>query len=322
MFVTGATGFVGRHLCAALVADHAKVSALVRPGSSRPLPNEVARVECALSDADRIRRAARGMDVVIHLAGLAHVPSELGDAPLDAYRDVNVKGTHIIANAAAEMGARFVFMSSIAAVTASASDPIDENQPPTPATPYGVSKLEAERLVCDLAHEAGLSAAILRPPMIYGPGMRGNPLRLFAFVDRGVPVPVAVPDSLRSLAFVGNVTNAIMGVARLRTPTVETFYVDDGRVVATADFIRGIAAALGRPARLLRIPAGALRTIGKAGDVCRRVAGRSPITTRTIEPFVQSLVLDSSKLRQAVQTTSWYSTSEGLRLTAAWFKAR
>jgi UDP-glucose 4-epimerase len=133
---------------------------------------------------------------------------------------------------------------------------------------------------------------------------------------------VAAKDSRRSLAFVGNVASAIIAVARLRTPFAETFFVDDGAAVATSDFVRGIARALGRPARLLRIPAGVLRAIGQAGDFMHRVGAVSPITTRTIEPFVRSLVLDSSKLRRLAPPDHWCSTEDGLQLTAAWYKSR
>jgi UDP-glucose 4-epimerase len=175
--------------------------------------------------------------------------------PLAAFREVNVDGTRAVLQAARAAGvARFVFVSSTKAVGEVTERPWTEAEPPRPVDPYGVSKLEGERVVRELAGEAGLHAPILRLPLAYGAGAKGNILRLFEAVDRGAPLPFALVRNRRSLLFAGNFVAAVDAVLTSPAAASETFFASDGDDLSTPDLIRLIGSALGRRPRLLPVP--------------------------------------------------------------------
>src|SRR5713226_1940634 len=188
--VTGATGFLGRHVLDAWLASARPVSALTRRVDAAARPGaQWFRIE-DLCDRVNIRRALAGIGTVIHLAARAHVMRELVQDPLSAYRKVNVEGTRVLLEEAVAAGVRhFVFVSSVKAMGERAHVPWTEASQPCPSDAYGVTKLEAERLVQDVASRTGLRTVILRLPLVYGEGMRGNMLQLFTAVARGWPLP-------------------------------------------------------------------------------------------------------------------------------------
>jgi nucleoside-diphosphate-sugar epimerase len=213
--VTGASGFIGRHLCARLRAAGHPVRALVRRPTGGWGDAIDERVVPDLADRDALARAAAGCDVLIHLAGRAHVLRETAADPAAAFHHANVDGTASALDAARAVGARqFVLLSSIAAVGAADAGCVDDATPAQPASSYGASKLAAEELVRGRA--GGMCATIFRPPMVYGPGMKGNPLRLFRLLDRGLPLPLGAVRNRRSLLYVGNLVDAV--VAALAAP--------------------------------------------------------------------------------------------------------
>ena len=205
------------------------------------------------------RAALAGIDAIVHLAARAHV---LRDSSADAhalYRAVNTLGALRLAEAAAAAGVRrFVFLSSVRVHgERSTGAPFTEASPLVAQDPYGRSKAEAERGLAALAAAGRLEPVILRPPLVYGPGARGNFARLVRLVARGVPLPLGAVRNRRSLIFVGNLVDAI--VRSLDDPAAagETFMVSDGEDVSTPELVRRIARALGKPARLVPVPAGA-----------------------------------------------------------------
>ncbi|HXG45168.1 MAG TPA: NAD-dependent epimerase/dehydratase family protein [Gemmatimonadales bacterium] len=302
--ITGATGFVGRYLVPWL----AEQGFLARPVSAR-------------SDLGSLRRALAGVEVLVHLAGRAHV---LRDRAVDAagvYHSTNAELTRQVLEAAAAAGVRgFVFASSVKAVGERSGSPWSESVAPHPAGPYGRSKLEAERIVAARGAQLGLRTVILRFPLIYGPGMRANMLRLFRAIDRGVPLPLGRVRNQRSLLYVGNAAAAIEAALRHPEAGSDIYFVSDGRDLSTPELIRAIGAALGRPARLLAVPAGWLRLGGRAGDQLARFLPW-PYTSATVERLLGSLQVDITRIRERLGYSPPFTLEDGLRATAEWYRS-
>jgi len=320
LLVTGATGFLGAHVVQALLGRGLAVRALTRPGSA-PAPGgtEPAPV-AALNDSAGLRRALEGVTSVIHLAAYVHRARAQHDEA--AYREVNVDGTVALLDAGVAAGIRdFVFVSTVKAVGEVSREPWTERTPPAPVDPYGRTKLAAEEAVRAAATRSGLHAPILRLPLVYGPGMRANALRLFQLVDRGLPLPLGAVHNHRSLLYVGNFV-AALAAAMEHEAGDDLFFVSDGPPVATPDLIRAIARALGRPARLLSVPIGLMRVAARIGDEVARIVPAVPVTSATLNRVVGSLAVDGSKLSAAVGFRPPYTLEQGLAATAAWYRTQ
>jgi nucleoside-diphosphate-sugar epimerase len=317
VLVTGANGFLGRHVCAALVARRIAVRGLVRQAGACLPAGSVAVPARGLDDLAAIRAALRGVDGVIHLAARVHQPAT-PDATA-AFRAVNVEGTRILLREAISAGARdFVFVSSVKAVGEESETPWTESTPASPTDAYGITKLEAEAVVRSLANREEVHAPILRLPLVYGPEMKANALRLFQLVDRGVPLPLGSVRNRRSLLFTGNLMAALFATLESLAGS-DTFFVSDAQDLSTPELVTAIARALGRQTRLVPIPVGLLRAAGRAGDVVAR-AWPFPLTTAAIDRLVGSLTVDSSKLARLTGYSPPYSVAEGIRITAAWYR--
>jgi nucleoside-diphosphate-sugar epimerase len=242
--------------------------------------------------------------------------------PLAEFRRVNVEGTRALLEAAVDQGVeQFVFVSSVKAMGEHGDIPLTEEMPAMPVDQYGISKLEAEKLVREMALDAGLHAPILRLPLVYGAGMKANMLRLFDAVDRGVPLPFGRIRNRRSLAYAGNVSAAIEAVLRSRSSAQETFLVSDGEDLSTPELVRAIARGLGKRARLLPVPAALLRVAGHFGDLLGTFAS-VPLSTPAVSRLLGSLAVDSAKLRRVTGFCPPYTVSEGLSLTCRWYTNR
>lgn len=303
VLVTGATGFVGRALVRRLLADGRQVCAAVRAGATE-LPPEVEKTVVGDIGPDTDWRAAlAGVDAVVHLAARAHV---LHDSSPDAhalYRAVNTLGALRFAEAAAAAGVRrFVFLSSARVHGGhSIGAPFNESSPLAATDPYGRSKAEAERGLAALAANGGLEPVILRPPLVYGPGARGNFARLVRLVERGVPLPLGAVRNRRSLVFLGNLVDAIVLSVDHPAAARETFLVSDGEDVSTPELVRRIARALGKSARLVPVPLALLRLGGV-------LTGRADDVARLLDDFV----VDSSRIRVRLGWRPPFTLDEGL----------
>jgi UDP-N-acetyl-alpha-D-quinovosamine dehydrogenase len=320
VLVTGASGFLGAHVVQALIERGMAVRALTRRGGlPAPAGTDPAPV-AALNDAAGLRRALEGVTSVIHLAAYVHRPRAPGDEA--AYREVNVDGTVALLDASVAAGIRdFVFVSTVKAVGEVSRVPWTERTPPAPVDPYGRTKLAAEEAVRAAALRHGLHAPILRLPLVYGPGMRANALRLFQVVDRGLPLPLGAVRNQRSLLYVGNFVAAVAATVEHDAGN-DLFFVSDGAPIATPDLIRAIARALGRPARLVPVPVGLMRVAARIGDQMARVAPAVPFTTANLDRVVGSLAVDNSKLSTAVSFRPPYTLDQGLAATAGWYRTR
>jgi nucleoside-diphosphate-sugar epimerase len=304
----------------ALLGRGLVVRTLTRPGSTpAPAGTEPAPV-AALSDSAGLRRALEGVTSVIHLAAYVHRPRVIDDEA--AYHEVNVDGTVALLDAGVAAGIRdFVFVSTVKVVGEVSREPWTERTQPAPADPYGRTKLAAEEAVRAGAARHGLHAPILRLPLVYGPGMKANALRLFEVVDRGLPLPLGAVQNQRSLLYVGNFVAAV-GATIEHEAGNDLFFVSDGPPIATPDLIRAIARALGRPARLVSVPVGLIGVAARIGDQVARVLPAVPFTTATLDRVVGSLALDTSKLSAAVGFRPPYTLEQGLAETATWYRRR
>ncbi len=321
VLVTGATGFVGRHFCERLVREGVEVRGLVRAGGILP-PGVAAAQARGLDDRAGIRAALQGVEAVVHLAARVHVMRESESDPERAFERVNVGGTALLSDEAEAAGVRrFLFMSTVGVYGVEGLARLDESTPTAPSTPYGRTKLAAENLLRQASLRGSMRVGILRPPGVYGPGMKGNIPRLFRAVDRGLPVPAPATSNRRTLVYVGNLVDA--GTALLRTMGSGggTYLVGDAESLSTAELVREIAAALGRPARVLPLPIPALRLVGRLGDQLRR-AVPFPIDSTGVDRLTASLVVDSSALQRDTGWRPRHSLAGGMCATAAWFRGR
>lgn len=313
VLVTGASGFVGQAVSKALLQRGDAVAGLVR----RPCTAAEGVREWRF-DADDFHGIEAcwppdfGCDAVIHLAARVHMMRETTADPLAAYRATNVTGALCVAAAARRAGARrFVFVSSIKAVAeSSAGRPIAETDKPSPADPYGISKLEAERALIDYGRESGLEIVIVRPPLVYGPGVRANFLQLMNAIARGVPLPLGAVHARRSLVFVDNLADALVHCTADPRAAGQTFNVTDGRDLSVCELARALALQLHVPARLVPVPVGLLRLAG-------RLTGRSA----RVDRLIGELQLDTSYICERLGWYPPHTVEHGLLETAAWYRA-
>lgn len=301
--VTGATGFVGTALCAKLAASGVEVVPTVR--SKFGLPHEM--VVGDLDASTDWRPALTGCDAVIHLAARVHVMNDAAHNPLAQYRATNTEATLNLARQAAQAGVkRFVFISTIKVNGEGRDEPYRETDVPAPEDPYAISKWEAEQGLQRIAADTGLEVVILRPPLVYGPGVKANFLRLMHTVARGWPLPLGAIRNRRSLLYLGNFVDAIRVCVEHPDAAGQTFLLDDGYAVSTPELIRSLARAMGRPARLLAIPPGLLEFAGA-------VLGKRAAVAR----LTGSLFVDSASMRTRLGWTPPYTMQQGLEATVA-----
>jgi nucleoside-diphosphate-sugar epimerase len=272
-----------------------------------------------LLDRAALSEAFRGAEHVVHLAGRAHRLHDDAADPEAEFRRVNVDGTEAVVEAAARAGVRRVLLaSSLKAVGEGNDSPWDEGITPRPADAYGRSKLEAERVALDAGKRLGVEIVVARFPLVYGPGVPANVRRLLGLVDRGVPLPFGQVRNRRSMLFTGNLAEAVRLL--LQAPVDgRVFFLSDGHDLSTPELIRTIAAALGKPARLIAVPQPALVALGWMGDVVSKLVS-VPVTSAEIQRLTGSLAVNIDALRSATGYLPKFTVEEGWKETAAWYR--
>jgi nucleoside-diphosphate-sugar epimerase len=307
VLVTGANGFLGRPLCAYLTERGQSVAAAVRSRGAGGAPGMDVFVTGDLSAAPDLSAVLSGVDVVVHLAGRAHVMREASIDPEAAFHRANVDATQHLAQQAARAGVRrLVFLSSVKVNGERTSDrPFTEGDPPAPEDAYGRSKWAAERVLGEIALATGLEVVVIRPPLVYGPGVKGNFLRLLKLADKAVPLPLARVRNGRSLVSVWNLCSLIEVSISHPAAAGETFLVSDQQDLSTPDLIRALSEDLGRPSRLFPVPPALIRGAG-------RLLSRAALVARLLD----SLRVDSTKATRLLGWRPAVSVGEGLRRTA------
>lgn len=307
ILVTGANGYVGRAFCAHAQGLGRPVCATVRQEAAPPRGDVIAMGSFG-SDTDW-RAALEGCDAVLHLAARVHVMNDTAADPLQAFCEVNTLGTLRLARQAAALGVRrFVFVSSIK-VNGEATrqgQPFTASDAAAPEDPYGISKAEAEAGLRQIAADTGMEVAIVRPPLVYGPGVKANFAALIRALQRGMPLPLgAVTNNRRSLVALDNLVDLLLVCIDHPAAAHQTFLVSDGEDLSTTGLLQRLGLAMGHPARLIPVPPALLRLgatlIGK-GDVAQRLLG--------------NLQVDIGHTRHTLGWTPPIGVDEGLRRAA------
>src|SRR3989338_6522851 len=309
--VTGANGFVGKPLCAELLRQGQSVRAALRSANS-PVENVEMAAVGSIDGKTDWTEALRGVGVIIHLAARVHVMRETAGDPLAEFLEVNLHGTVNLAQQAARAGVkRLVYVSSIKVngEQTGATQPFTELDEANPQDPYAVSKWQAEQALQRIAQETGLEVVIVRPPLVYGPGVKGNFISLLAAIDRGVPLPLASANNARSLVYVGNLVDALISCATHPAAAGQTYLVSDGEDVSTAVLVEKIARALGRNNRSFHFPPALLRAVAT-------LAGRS----EQVDRLFGSLRVSNEKICGELSWSPPYTLDQGLRATADWYR--
>lgn len=312
VLLTGATGFVGRGVLARLRQEKdVQLRVALRGAATQCLEGaEVALIE-GLSVAQSWTHGLDDIDVVIHCAARVHVMEEQAVDPLAEFRAVNVEGTRHLAQQAAAAGVRrFVFVSSIKVngEETSPGRPFTAEAEPRPQDPYGQSKLEAEQALFEIARQTGLEVVVIRPPLVYGPGVKANFASLTRALQRRLPLPFGSIDNRRSLVARDNLVDLLLLCARHPAAAGQVFLVSDGEDLSTAQLCRGLSEALGVRPRLLPVPAALLRLLGA-------LTGRS----QQVQRLLGSLQVDISATRKRLGWTPPVTMAQALREAAVEF---
>ncbi len=303
ILVTGANGFVGQALCGEAISRGYEVAGATR--SACTLGENVKNVVVGtVDDSTDWVPALQGIEVVIHLAARVHVMHDTVVDPLLEFRKVNLNGTMQLARCAAACGVkRFVYVSSIKVngEETTGGHIYSEQDIPEPQDPYGLSKWEAEQALWRIARETGLEVVIIRPPLVYGAGVKGNFAQMMRAVSRGLPLPFASVRNQRSLIYVGNLVDALIVCITHPAAKGNTFLISDGNSVSTPDLLRAIAHAMGVPCRIFLFPTIFLRLAGF-------ITGKSSQISR----LLGDLQVDDDKIRSELNWRSPYSLQEGL----------
>lgn len=310
ILVTGASGFVGQALCAELLRRGCPMRAAVRHQmGAKTTPMPVSVVGDINADTDWTA-ALEGASTVIHLAARVHVMSDTVADPLAEFRQINVAGTERLARSAAAGGVkRLVYVSTIKVNGEETRDgrKFSAADPAAPQGDYGVSKWEAEQALHRVAAETGLEVVILRPPLLYGPGVKGNFAQMLGAIARHLPLPFASIHNRRSLIYVGNLVDALIACATHPAAAGQTFLLCDGEDVSTPDMLRKLAACMGVPPLLFPCPPALLQLLGK-------LAGKP----EQLKRLLGSLQIDDDKIRSDLNWAPPYSLLQGLQATAEW----
>lgn len=302
ILVTGATGFIGRHLCHHLTTLGHKVTAAVRHRGTAPA-GTIEKVMGELGPDTQWSGILDDIDTIVHLAGRAHVMNETSIDPLAQFRRVNTEGTRALARHAAGRCRRLVFVSSIKVngETTTIERPFTALDAPRPQDAYGRSKAEAEDALFEIAAASGLEAVVVRPTLVHGPAVKGNLALLMKVIRMGLVLPLGSVDNRRSMIGLTNLCDLLATTATAPRAAGQIFLGRDGDDVSTSRLLRLLAHSMGRPQRLIRCPTGLLRHL--AG-----LAGKRALASRLLD----SLVVDDGNTRSLLDWMPPLSLEQGL----------
>ena len=315
IIVTGLTGFLGGNICSALFESGYKVKGVVR--SPPPHHSLAVTIGCPyiirnLEPDTDWSDLLFGVDTVIHCAARVHSMQERSDGALDDFRITNVEGTKNLAEQAASFGARrFIFLSTakVNGEVTSQGSRFTAHDDELPTTPYSISKWEAEQVLRRISNRTQMELVILRPPMVYGPGVKGNFFSMLKWLHRGYPLPLGAIQSKRSLVALDNLVSLIVACIHHPAAVNQTFLVSDDDDISVAGLAIKMGKALGRPARLVAMPPAMM-------NFCMRALGKDDMSRR----LLQSLQLDISHTKKTLAWAPPCTIDEELRKTVHWFQ--
>lgn len=306
LLITGGSGFIGKSLCEELRHEEHTVVAAVR--SANIHVDNVERIVTGSIDGLKDWSVVlRGVDVVVHLAARVHVMNDRAVDPLLEFRKVNVDGTLNLALQAEKAGVkRFIFISSIKVNGESTTlgNPFTEDDDANPQDAYGVSKLEAEQGLLRIAQETGMEVVIIRPPLVYGVGVKANFASMMRFVKRGIPLPLGAIHNKRSFVYVGNLVSLIIRCVDHPAAADQIFLVSDGHDLSTTELLRECAVAMRCNVRLLPVPQGFI-------EYCAAILGKRDVAQR----LCGNLQVDINKAQTLLGWTPPVSVADGLKAT-------
>jgi len=307
VLITGATGFVGRPLCRALLGSGFEVRAAVRSHSAVSEPGCEPAVVGDIDANTDWSSALNGVDVIVHAAARVHVMNDRGGS--GAYDQINVEGTRRLATEAARAGVRrFLFLSTVKVNGENTpAGPFTAGDAPHPRDEYGRSKWRAEQVIAEICAATRMEHVIVRPPLVYGPGVKANFLRLMIWVDEERLMPLGAVDNLRSLVSIWNLVDLLRLAVSHPAAAGRVWLVSDGVDLSTPQLIRRIGAAMQRNVRLLRVPVLALRL---GGWLARRPE---------ISRLCGSLTVDASPARELLGWSAPVTVDQSLERTVGWY---
>jgi len=308
ILITGASGFVGKALLERLQHDaEFHITAAVRKRAP-DFSDDIKCITVGNISADTDWTAAlRNIDVIVHLAARVHVMRDEASDPLEEFRSVNLVATEHLARSAAQNGVkRFVYVSTVKVngEETTLDSAFTEASSSSPKDPYGVSKMEAECVLLRVAKETSLEVVIVRPPLVYGVGVKGNFHIMINALAKNLPLPLKSINNSRSMIYVENLVDALILCASHPEAAGQTFLLSDGENVSTPDLLRQLGDGMGHPARLFSFPVGLLKLIGN-------LFGKS----NQLERLMGSLRVDSDKIRRELGWHPPYTLREGLNKT-------
>ena len=310
ILLTGATGFIGSTLSQYFSQSRCSYVVAVRKRSDQFLSSVQQIVVDDLSFDTKCCDALNEIDTVIHLAARVHVMRDSSIDPLDEFRKINTLATLNLARQAATKGVRrFIYLSSVKVNGENTtSRPFVADEGNFPNDPYGISKYEAEKGLREISEKTKMEFTIIRPPLVYGPGVKGNFLSMLAWLQKGVPLPLGAIQNQRSLVYIDNLIDLIITCIDHPAAANQTFLVSDGEDLSTTELLYRMGIAINRPARLLSIMPKILKVgaglVGKQ-DIAQRLLG--------------SLQLDIHKTKSLLSWSPKVSVDEGLYKTAKWY---
>jgi nucleoside-diphosphate-sugar epimerase len=308
--VTGASGFVGSALCARLIGEGFAVFGAVRHLPAKKIVGVDYRIIPDMSSETNWSDALTGVNAIVHCAARVHIMQDTADDPLVVFRKVNVEGTVRLAKQAVDCGIkRFVYISSLKANGEYTEGvPFKADDVPEPDDPYGISKWEAEQALNEIAMETGLEVVIIRPPLVYGEGVRANFLRLMQAIKLGLPLPLGAIKNRRSLVALDNLVDLIVTCLRHKAAINQTFLVSDGEDLSTPELLRRVAHTMKRTACLFSVPVPLLINIAS-------ILGKAGFASR----LCSSLQADINKTQNLLGWSPPVSVDEALQKTTDYF---
>ena len=302
VLLTGASGFIGKGILKQLSDNHSVAIAVRSPKVGFRCPVYTVGEMDGCTDWSF---ALHDQRVVIHLAARAHIMKDEAADPLTEYRRINVDGTLNLARQAVEAGVRrFIFISSIKVngEQTSFAKPFTAEDTPAPEDAYGISKCEAEQGLLQIAADTGLEVVIIRPPLVYGPGVKGNFSSMLRVVKKGFPLPLGAINNKRSFVALDNLVDLIITCIDHPAAANQVFLAGDGEDLSTTELLQGIAKAAGMSSRLLPVPASVLMFMAS-------LLGKKEMAQR----LLGTLQVDISKARDLLDWTPLLSVEKGLR---------